>query len=234
MSTNGEILYITPQPDEIVCPHYPCISLSQFAANSSSSISNSSNITLYLLPGHHTLDNEILVSNVYSFIVTNYMRDEGAVLVECNTSLVRLNVNLITFVHIKGWLHFIGCGRNKISMVDELVIEDVIVEGVVDITALELRKISFAIIARTTFNASSYTYPVEDPGDSHYILRSIPTGGAITITFSNIVIESCVFEGNIAQFSATAAIFADKTSNIHGRRSRSGWSGFGRTTFLPH
>ena len=99
-------------------------------------------------------------------------------------------------------------------MVDELVIEDVIIEGVVDITALELSKISFAIIARTTFNASSYTYPVEDPGDSHYILRSIPIGCTITITFSNIMIESCVFEGNIVQFSATAAIFADKTSNI--------------------
>ena len=58
--------------------------------------------------------------------MANYLRDEGAVLVECSNSLGRLNVNLTKFVHMKGWLHFIGCGGSKISMVDELVIEDVI------------------------------------------------------------------------------------------------------------
>ena len=221
----SETVYIAPQPDETVCPQYPCTSLSQFATNSSNYISNSSDITLYLLPGHHRLDDEITVSNADSFIMTNYLQGEGGVLIECNNPLGRLNVNLTKFVHIKGWLHFLGCEGNKISMVDELLIKEVSFEGVVSSrTTLELSEIPFAVISRSNLNASSYNDShylaqfAKDPGDSDHIFldgfRSTPTGGAIIITFSNVWIESCAFEGNAAQFSATAAIFADKISNI--------------------
>ena len=47
-------------------------------------------------------------------------------------------------------------------------------EGVVGITALELNEISFAVIVRSTFNASSYdshylTHLAEDTGDLDHI-----------------------------------------------------------------
>ena len=224
MLVDSENIYITPHPDEIICPQHPCTSLSQFATNSSSYITNGSNITLYLLPGCHSLDGEITVSNADSFTMMNYLQGSGAVLIECNNYLGMLSVNLTAFVCIRGGLHFIGCGWNKISVVDELVMEDVIFEGVIDsVTALKLSEISFAIIARSTFNASSYDSRhmvefLEDPKSSDHIFldgsRYTPIGGAIVTTISNIWIESCAFEGNVAQFSATAAIFADKTSNI--------------------
>ena len=129
LADSEKIFYIAPEPDEIVCPQYPCTSLSQFAINSSSITSNGSNITLYLLPGHHRLDNEIMVSNAESYIMTNYLQDGGAVTIECS-DLGRLSVNLTNFVGINGALHFVGCGGNEISIVDELVIRDTIFEGV--------------------------------------------------------------------------------------------------------
>ena len=222
---DGDKIYITPQPDEIVCPQFPCTSLSRFATNSSSYISNGSNITLHLLPGRHSLDDEIMVSYADGFIMTNYLQSGDTVLIECSNYLGRLSINLTTFVCIKGGLHFIGCRGSKISMVDELVIEDIVFEGVLDSTmALNLSKISLAMVARSVFNASSYDShhmqvdSFEDPKVSDHIFldgfRSTPVGGAIVTTFSNIRIEDCAFEGNIAQLSATAAIFADKTSNI--------------------
>ena len=154
------VFYIIPvlQQYETFCPQDPCISLSQFAANSSSYICNGSNITLYLLPGHHRLDYEILVSNAESFTMTNYMQDNSAVLIDCSIgTLGRLKINLTTFVFMNGWLHFIGCGDNKISMVNQLAIEKIVFQSVVDSsTALKLNAIAVARITRSIFNISSY------------------------------------------------------------------------------
>ena len=228
LANSEKIFYIVPQPDKIVCSQYPywqCTSLSQFATNSDNTTTNGSNTTLYLLPGRHRLDDEIAVSNADSYIMTSYLRDGGAVTIECS-DLGRLNINLTNFVGIKGGLHFIGCGDNEISIVDEVVIRDTIFEGVLtdSVAVLKLSEVSFASIARSTFNASSFdgrhiiVDALEGPGDSiHDSLdgfRSMPAGGAIVTTFSDVRIENCAFEGNIAQFSATAAIFANKKSNI--------------------
>ena len=157
MPSNDGVFYIIPLPQryETFCPQDPCISLSQFATNSSSYICNGSNITLYLLPGCHRLDYEILVSNAESFTMTNYMQDDSAVLIDCsNGTLGRLKINLtiILFVFMKGWLYFIGCGDNKISMVNQLAIEKIVFQSVVDSsTVLELNAIAIARITRNIF-----------------------------------------------------------------------------------
>ena len=218
--TNGRVYYVTPHT---ACPQGPCISLSQFAINSSSFIRNASGIVLYVLPGHHSLDLEISVSNLKNFTMTNYIQD--TVVLECTSHSAKISISHTTFVSIKGSLRFVGCGNNKISVVEQFMLQYIIFQDVVDVNAaLELSGIETATIEECVISANSYTAHdvVETPTCvAHSVLNCLSlgensttvTGGAIIMTFSNVWINNCTFEGNIARFSA-AAIFAEITSNV--------------------
>lgn len=97
----GQLYHVIPHTGT-PSPQEPCISPSQFAINSSIYASNTSNIIVYFLPGLHSLDLEITVSNLHNFTLTNYMRGDDIAVVKCTAHLAKLNT---TFVLIGGWLY---------------------------------------------------------------------------------------------------------------------------------
>ena len=66
-----------------MCTREPCLTLSQFAINSSEYQGNESGISLIFLPGNHTLDIELSLIPTYNYTLRKYSQDDGKVLVKC-------------------------------------------------------------------------------------------------------------------------------------------------------
>ena len=111
-SDNKVRYYITPSQN-MSCPEDSCLTLSQFAANSSSYLDNKTDISLFFLPGNHSLNIEL--SLAYAHIsVTNDGQGSGTVFIECVSQSGRFNISETAFASIKG-LHLIGCGGNTVT-----------------------------------------------------------------------------------------------------------------------
>ena len=107
-------------------------------------------------------------------------------------------------------LHFVGCGGNDISLVEQFIVEDTIFQGVESRgTALVLNKVTAASIARSSFlfNIHDYhsTFSELDTSSSilHYLClgrnSSLAVGGALYTAFSNVSIVSSKFTDNTAK-----------------------------------
>ena len=107
--TYSKVHHITPSPNVLCHQEESCLTLSQFAANSSSYHGNETNISLHFLPGNHSLDRELSLTYVDSFSMTKDAQDNKTLFVECTSQSGRLDINEIIFASIKD-LHFIGCG----------------------------------------------------------------------------------------------------------------------------
>ena len=139
--------YITPSLD-ILCPQYPCLTLSQFAASDNRS---DTNISLILLPGNHSLDTELYLSHVDNFTMTKITQTDEAAFVECDGQFGSINISETTFASLKG-LHFGGCGDNSVSNIEWFTVEDTIFQGVKDNgTVLWLNEVAAASFIRTEF-----------------------------------------------------------------------------------
>ena len=101
-------LYITPSADSS-CPQDPCLTLSQFTLDPSKYIGNKTNISLFFLPGNHTLERELSLYGANNFSIVS--QDNKMVVIECASQTARFVVNKATIVSIRG-LHFIGCGKS--------------------------------------------------------------------------------------------------------------------------
>ena len=124
--TYSKVHYITPSPN-VSCPQEEsCLTLSQFAANSSSY--HETNISLLFLPGSHSLDRELSLTYVDIFSMTKDAQENETVFIECTSQSGRFDINETTFASIRG-LHFIGCGGNTVTQVDQFVLEDTIFQG---------------------------------------------------------------------------------------------------------
>ena len=202
--TYSKVHYIRPSLDS-PCPQNAssCLTLSQFAANSSH---NETDMSLLFLPGNHTLDRELLLAQGHKFSMSKYAKDNECVFVECISQLGRFDVSEATSVSIKS-LHFIGCGSNRVSQVTWLTIADSVFQDVEDNnTVLELNGVDIANIERSQFlyntidyhtiNISKYFLPKERL-DYIYHQRNRP-GGALYTVFSNVSIISSWFMHNRA------------------------------------
>ena len=152
----SKVHYIRPSQDN-PCPQNasPCLTLSQFAVNSSH---NEKDISLLFLPGNHTLDRELLLAHGHNLSMSKHVKDNERVFVECIRHLGRFNISEATFVSIKG-LHFIGCGSNRASQVTQLTIADSIFQDVEDnSTVLELNRVDIANIERSQFLYNTIDY----------------------------------------------------------------------------
>ena len=142
--------YITPSLN-VHCPGDPCFTLPQLAANSTSYLGNETNVSLTFLSGNHSLDGELSLSHADNFSMTKVIGGNGTVFVECGSQSGRFNISETTFVMTKD-LHFIGCGGNRVSQVEQFIVEDTIFEGVEGRgTALVLNEVTDANIARSSF-----------------------------------------------------------------------------------
>ena len=201
--TYSKVHYIRPSLD-IPCPQNAssCITLSQFAANSSH---NEKDISLLFLRGNHTLDRELLAHR-HKFSMSKYEKDNERAYVECISQLGRFNISEATSVSIKG-LHFIGCGSNRVSQVTWLTIADSIFQDVEDnSTVLELNGVDIANIERSQFlyntidyhtiNSSTYPFPKEQLDYIYHHRNRL--GGVLYTVFSNVSIISSRFMYNKA------------------------------------
>ena len=214
--------YITPSPN-IPCPQDPCLTLSQFAADFSNYHGNETNMSLSFLPGNHSLDRELSLFLADNFIITKDIANSGPgnVFVECVNQLGRFNISMTTFAVIKG-LHFIGCGGNRVSQVEQFIVEDTIFQGVEGRgTALERNELLTILAALTSLSTNTHGSTFEhygfSPNSSNqdilnyvYLKRNSAVGGALYIVFSNISITSSKFTHNTAEIGG--ALFAHNST----------------------
>ena len=214
--------YITPSLN-VSCPQDPCLTLSQLAADSNSYLGNEANISLSFLPGNHSLDRELSLSQADNFSMAKDIGGSGTVFVECDSQSGRFNIIETTFTTVQG-LHFIGCGGNRVSQVEQFIVEDTIFQGVEGRgTALMLNEVSAASIARSLFHSNTHSSTFENhdipPYASDqdilnylYLNRNalLAVGGALYTAFSNVSIVGSQFTHNTAEIGG--ALFAHRSS----------------------
>ena len=209
----SKVHYITPSPDGPCPQNSSCLTLPQFAANSSYIETDTS---LLFLPGNHTLDRELILVQV-NFSMTKDGVGNEIVFVECSTRSGRFHISATTSVSING-LHFIACGSNNISQVNWLTITSSTFQGVQEgNTVLVLNEVSRATIVRCSFLSNSLLYPKINTGNysKHeflnyvYFQRSTPSG-MLYVAFSNVSINSSKFMHNRADIGG--ALVADNST----------------------
>ena len=192
--------YITPSLN-VHCPGDPCLTLAQFATNSTSYLYNETDVFLSFLQGNHSLDRELSLSHAdINLLMT---KDKGTAFIKCDSLSGRFNISDAKFATIKD-LHFIGCGGNKVSQVEQFIVEDTIFQGVEGSgTALVLNEVTAATIAGGSFMYNTYsTFENQD---------LLPTrGGALYTTFTNVSIVSSKFIHNSAKIGG--ALFAQNST----------------------
>ena len=199
----SKVHYITPSLDGPCPQNSSCLTLSQFAANSSYIETDTS---LLFLPGKHTLDQELLLAQVNNFSMTKDGVGNATVFVECSTHSGRFHISETASVSING-LHFIGCGSNNVSQVNWLTITSSTFQGVQEGNAvLVVNEVSTATIVRCSFLSNSLHYPIIAHGgfyseyelvDYVYSRQSTPSG-MLYVAFSNVSIISSKFVHNRA------------------------------------
>ena len=204
----SEVYYITAN-SAAPCTVQPCLTLPQFAANSSHSLH--SNTTLVFLPGTHHLSNvNLTLSNVDNFVMKS---ENSTAQIKC-TGDSSMHFYQSQSIHITN-LEFIGCEGNQVRHVEEFVVEDAKFEGQDNSgTALELIETTAQIVNSTFLsnrNGSFRECPIFDP--EYGCLSDEFIGGAIIATNSIVEISRSRFEDNRAYLGG--AIFAEQDSIIN-------------------
>ena len=112
--TCGVTLHVRPTSTKTSCPAHPCQTLSEYALNPGKYF-NDSNLTLQFLPGNHTLDVNLAITNI------NQLEIHGAVLptrVVCDSHVVCKPRVGFTFSNISklsiDGLAFVACARSSV------------------------------------------------------------------------------------------------------------------------
>lgn len=123
ISVTGEKIYIISSPDQ-PCPGSPieqaCVTLQEFANNSSTTAPMPSELILELLPGIHSLQSHISITGVYTN--TFIMKGSDAT-IQCIDGLSSMEFPNVQFVKIVA-VDFINCGDANIYYVNNLVVEN--------------------------------------------------------------------------------------------------------------
>ena len=195
----GEKLFHIIASSHDPCPRLPCLTLSQFAANSS--VYLDSNTTLIFQPGSHSLYQELSIVNVSALLMISdsTIRAKASITI---VQLAKIHLRSINLVHIRA-LNFTGIGGNVIESVDQFLFEESSFTGHQEMvgTALEIIETN-AVISRSCFHSNWFgscknIFSIES--DCYNV------GGAIIANRSNLVINESEFRGNRARMGG--AIF---------------------------
>ena len=104
--TYGVTLYMRSASTNTSCPTHPCQTLSEYAQDPGQYF-NDSNLTLQFLPGTHTLNVNLNISNIHQLEITNVVVPTK---VECESN-VGFTLRNISVVRIEG-LAFVACARS--------------------------------------------------------------------------------------------------------------------------
>ena len=209
------------------CPQEPCITLSHFAAIHS--VGTEKNTSLLFLMGNHSLDRKLSLTQRHTILMkSEYVN--ASVIVECTSHSGWFSMSNTIFVSIQG-LHFIGCARNTVTKVDQLILEDTIFQGVDSkgmATVLVLNEVAAATITRNFFltstpdenlivddsysNLVGFDYVIdylfyqewEFMDFETYLMPSEMDCGALYIGYSNVIILDTMFEDNKAKLFGAA------------------------------
>ena len=199
------------------CPEESCVTLNQLA--SSASIHPESNLTLVLLPGHHSLNQTISIS--YQNELQVYTSDGHSVEITCTES-ANLYLHNINRVQISG-VKLTGCKGSRFESISQVFIENLTFTGHRSSgAALELTQIGLASISSSRFvsnTAGTDQNSIElferlKSDDLNYdnIDSYARVGGALLVTSSNVYIAECLFKANSAQVGG--AIYSRNASNV--------------------
>ena len=190
-----------------------CLTLSQFAANSTDYLSKTT--TLVLQPGNFTLELTLKVSDVEAFsIQQNSSLNDGVV---CNHSgkLLFTNVQAISISN----LSFKGCFDNKAVHVKHLTLSNTRFVGTTLLergTALEVIEtealLSHCVFSKYYYGSYHSTLSIRPDNISLVEYTKKWIGGAMIILHSNVTIAMSNFSGNRAQQGG--AIYAENGSVV--------------------
>ena len=202
------LVHITPSLDGPCPQNSSCLTLSQFAADSSY---NETDISLLFLPGSHTLDQKLLITHGNNFAMTKDGLDNETVYVKCSNQSAHLCISDTISATIKD-LHFIDCGDNKVSHVSWLTISGTTFQGVTKRdSVLELSEVSAATIVTSSFLSNRLecdnSLANENlPLDHTYFQQNILCGALYT-SFSNVSIISSKFMHNRADIGGAMVAY---------------------------
>ena len=206
---------ISPTPQ---CLEEPCVTLSQFAANTNI---QESNTTLVLLPGNHGLTKGISIANLNEFQVQGFYAE-----IMCTES-ANLYLHHINQVYISG-VKFFGCQGSRFESIDQIYLENLTFTSEYSSgAALELNEIVSAHIVGSLFlsntagthrnNTELLEYLRSEDSNYYSINTQARTGGALTTTRSNVYMTECLFKANSAHVGG--AIYSEQNSNVTIRNS---------------
>ena len=203
----SDVIYIKPtsSPMSVHCLSEHCFTLSQVAK--STRLESESATTLFLLPGHHSLDLVFSVTNVSKM---SMVANSSFANITCQQMsyfiFYKINYLLIT------GLKFIGCSSNKIVSVDHFIVDNSVFLGQQDTngTALDILQANSEITNCSFVNnkPGSYYGPIKVWEDTFHAY----VGGAVIANQSNVTITGCKFEGNSAGIGG--AIFATRDVSV--------------------
>ena len=225
-----QLFYITPSSN-MPCAAKPCLTLSQFADNSSSWLSSLTSTSLMLLSGTHMLTTDLSITAITFFMLTSSTSD-GNHFIRCQYQASYKFENM-TELSIKG-LTFIGCGNNTFSSIRNFTIENSTFQGQnASGTVLDIANVNLTIL-----NSSFLSNSIGRCIDIYAInirphIISVRVGGAIFVDKSNVSIIKCTFSNNSAEvggaiystnykfsnnISISNSTFIDNQANIDSRR----------------
>ena len=216
--TNSKVYHITTNSMDL-CTVQPCLTLSQFAANSSHYLHT--NTTLVFFPGTHYLNVKLTISNQNSLIVNS---ENTTAQIVCTDKSYNFHFRQLQYIHITN-VEFIGCRGNRIENVEEFVVYTALFRGLGISERSSQRQLivnSALILFETTAQIVNSTFVFNKGGTVRGNTRLhfegiIPgsvaafitdnVGGAIFAAHCEIEIIQTAFENNDADFGG--AIFAE-------------------------
>jgi len=188
----AETYYVTPDLST-PCSGNPCMTLSQYATNPSSF--DATHTTLLLLPGNHSLNSTLRVTDILHMEIFTNTTFHTRVLCE---NLVSLEWTMVRTLYISG-LHFTGCTLNTFTSVEDFVLENCILQqGQYRYEPLlDVRGIAEVQIVASTFIGVSQR-----------------SRRAITVSNSHLYVIGAFFSGHHAYYNRDK--MAMKSSNLLG------------------
>ena len=234
--------YITPSLNGSCVQESQCLTLSELIDQSH----NDENVTILFIPGNHTLDRVLSLTQGNNLTITTTTQAE-TVFIQCNQQ-GRFYIRDMYFVSIKNF-NFNGCRGNTIIEVAELFMDNTLFHGAGDTqsgSALNLNQVDAANVDRCSFISNilyiGNVYREDNPTELRFRLgaegfvewvffgrrpsRLSDTAAAIFSSFSNVFITESTFVHNEAEQGGVLAVY-HSTLNINNSYFSNNTAAFG-------